>query len=146
MKYPKFIWAPVSTAVLIGWDPATPSLPPHLDSYTVQACLRFPGIFEAYCNTQLLPFLLLFRGIRKKCACEKFVLRKLPKFRKNTVYPFNKLRNISAERCISKKTKIRKENWDCKRMRQKRNKNVRKNCIDREREREISHPSLILSG
>ncbi len=36
-RSPKFIWAPchvMCTAVLIGWDPATPSLPPHLDSWT----------------------------------------------------------------------------------------------------------------
>ncbi len=31
-----FIWAPCNVmcpAILIGWDPAIPSLPPHLDSY-----------------------------------------------------------------------------------------------------------------
>ncbi len=36
-RSPKFIWTPchvMCTAVLIGWDPATPSLPPHWDSYT----------------------------------------------------------------------------------------------------------------
>ncbi len=32
---PKFIWAPAYTTVLMGWDPATPALPPHLGSYTM---------------------------------------------------------------------------------------------------------------
>jgi hypothetical protein len=31
VRSPKFIWAPLCTAVPIGWDPATPS--PHLGSY-----------------------------------------------------------------------------------------------------------------
>ncbi len=35
VRSPKFIWAPYAhcTAVLIGWEPVTPS-PPHLGSYT----------------------------------------------------------------------------------------------------------------
>jgi hypothetical protein len=36
-RSPKFIWAQchvMCTAVLIGWDPATPPFPPHCDSYT----------------------------------------------------------------------------------------------------------------
>jgi hypothetical protein len=28
VRSPKFIWAPWGTAVLIGWDPATPAIPP----------------------------------------------------------------------------------------------------------------------
>jgi hypothetical protein len=31
---PKFIWASVYSCILIGWDLATPPLPPHLGSYT----------------------------------------------------------------------------------------------------------------
>ncbi len=35
-RTPKFIWAPchvMCVAILIGWDPATPPISPHLDSY-----------------------------------------------------------------------------------------------------------------